>query len=416
LEELALIILFCAGYAAIAFEHSLKLHKAATALCTGIALWVILAFTHADPADGLMQSFAGIAAILFFLLGAMVIVELIDTHDGFSLIRNTIHTRSKTRLTWIIAILSFVLSAVLDNLTTSIVMVSMMRKWDFTRDEQLKLGGVIILAANAGGAWSPIGDVTSTMLWIGNQVTAPVLMMKVFLPSLVSCLVPVFFLARSMKGELPAGLDDKNGRVNPSEQKFVLIAGVAALLFVPVFKEVTHLPQFMGMLLSLGVLWLVIEIVFRKRSNTDENYFSVAHALRKIDTPSILFFLGILLAVAALEHAQLLSKLGSALSSYLPDTNAQGMVIGILSAIVDNVPLVAAAQHMYPADVFTTNHPFWLLLCYTAGTGGSLLIIGSAAGVAVMGLQEISFIDYLKKISLYALMGFASGCIVLLVQ
>lgn len=413
-----ILLVFIVGYIAIAFEHPLKLNKAATALLTGALCWTffVTGDTSVPAGETLAHHVADIAGILFFLLGAMTIVELMDAHDGFEIITTRITTLSRRRLLIIVAIVSFFLSAVLDNLTTAIVMISLVRK--LVRDEKDRwyFGGIIIIAANAGGAWSPIGDVTTTMLWVGNQISSANIIVKLILPSLVSLAVPLTLMAWRMKGnfERPeaAGSIEKSISVGTSERYIVFFTGVLVLFFVPVFKALTGLPPFMGILLGVGILWLVTEIIHKKKNDEHKSVLSVAGALQRIDTPSILFFLGILLAVAALDAAGHLHNLSAWMDEKFQNISVITLLIGLASAIVDNVPLVAAAQGMYPLTQFATDHYFWEFLAYCAGTGGSILIIGSAAGVAVMGLEKISFFWYLKKISFPALLGYLAGAAV----
>lgn len=413
-----ILLIFIVGYIAITLEHPLRMNKAATALLTGALCWTlfVLGDTSHSGGEALAHHVADIAGILFFLLGAMTIVELIDAHDGFEIITTRITTLSRRRLLIIVAIVSFFLSAVLDNLTTSIVMISLVRK--LVRDEKDRwyLGGVIIIAANAGGAWSPIGDVTTTMLWVGNQITSGNIILKLILPSLVSLAVPLLFMAWRMKGnfERPAvtGAEEKTISAAVSDRYIVFFTGVLVLFFVPVFKALTGLPPFMGILFGVGVLWLVTEIIHKKKNEEHKSALSVAGALQRIDTPSILFFLGILLAIGALDAAGHLHSLSAWMDAKFQNISVITLLIGLASAIVDNVPLVAAAQGMYPLTQFPTDHYFWEFLAYCAGTGGSILIIGSAAGVAVMGIEKISFFWYVKKISFPALLGYFAGAAV----
>ncbi len=413
----ALISVFAVGYLLIALEESIRLNKTASALLTGVLCWTIYAvFGHHDPdsvVGELSHHLASVAEILFFLLAAMTVVELIDAHDGFSLLTNRITTTSARTLLWIVSLLSFFLSAVLDNLTTSIVMVSLLRK--LIRDEEQRkfYAGIVIIAANSGGAWSPLGDVTTTMLWIGGQITAANIMKELFLPSLVSLLVPLGFLTWKLRGSLekPPRPARAAGTVPVSafESNVMLGLGVLMLLFVPVFKTLTHLPPFMGMLLALGVMWVASEILHSGKDDEDKQPFTAAHALSKIDAPSILFFLGILVAIGALEATGLLRGLATWLDQTVGNQDLIVVLIGIASAVIDNVPLVAAAMGMYPLEQFPPDAKIWEFLAYCAGTGGSLLIIGSAAGVAVMGMEKIDFIWYLRRISLLALLGYLAG-------
>jgi Na+/H+ antiporter NhaD/arsenite permease-like protein len=415
-----IIIVFVAGYLAIAFEHPLKINKAASALLTGVICWTIYALTDSNRelvSENLSHHLADIAGILFFLLGAMVIVELIDAHDGFEVITQRVTTTSKRKLVWIVGLLAFFLSAVLDNLTTTIVMVSLLRKFIPSHKDRLMFAGLIVISANAGGAWSPIGDVTTTMLWMGNQITTANIIIKTVLPSLVCFFVPAFFISMQMKGSFePINQEKDSLKSTPNERKTVFIIGIACLLFVPVFKTITHLPPYMGIVFGLGLMWVLTEMVHSGKDEAEKGLFSVNHALRKIDTPSILFFLGILLAVSALQSTGVLTSVAKALDNAIGNISIITIIIGFLSAIVDNVPLVAAAQGMYSLEQYPTDHFFWEFLAYCSGTGGSILIIGSAAGVAAMGMERIQFGWYLKKIAWLALIAYLAGAAVFLLQ
>jgi Na+/H+ antiporter NhaD/arsenite permease-like protein len=408
-------IIFILGYAAIALEHPLKVNKAATALITGVLCWTVFALYAPDkhsPAHLLTENLGEVAGILFFLMGAMTIVELIDAHDGFELITSRINTTSKKKLVWIIGFITFFLSAILDNLTTTIVLVSLLRIIIPDKKERLLFTGLVIISANAGGAWSPIGDVTTTMLWIGGQITAGSIIVQTILPSLVCFLVPAFIISRQVKGnaERIEETDSKKEFTNTQmERNTVFWVGVGSLLFVPVFKTITHLPPYMGVLLGLGVMWVITEMIHSEKDAAEKGHLSVNHALRKIDTPSILFFLGILLSIAALQTTGVLTNLAVAMDNSIGNIKIITLSIGLLSAVVDNVPLVAAAQGMYGLKQYPTGHFFWEFLAYCAGTGGSCLIIGSAAGVAAMGLEKIEFFWYMKKIGWLALLGYLAG-------
>lgn len=375
----------------------------------------------------------GIAEILFFLFGAMTIVEVIDQHQGFTVITNRINTKSKVRLIWILGFITFFMSAVLDNLTTTIVMIALLRKLIADKPTRWIFASMIVIAANAGGAWSPIGDVTTIMLWIGGQVTTVNIIVKVFLPSLVNMIVPLAILSFMVKGDVRRPEQSHCGPeiTTPFERTFILILGVSMLLFVPVFKTVTHLPPYVGMLFGLGVLWLVSEIMHRDKEDEIRRKLTIYNIVKKVDTPTIFFFLGILVAVAALESAGHLSLLAGWLDEKLGDIYLINLAIGAISAVVDNVPLVAGAMGMYEivtpdmlrmaadpayAGFFVQDGLFWELLAYCAGTGGSMLIIGSAAGVAAMGLERIDFIWYMKKITWLALIGYLAGAGVYWVQ
>jgi Na+/H+ antiporter NhaD/arsenite permease-like protein len=345
----------------------------------------------------------------------MTIVELVDKHEGFRIITDKITTTNKRKLLWIIAFITFFLSAVLDNLTTSIVMIALLRKLIVNKEDRWFFGGMVILAANSGGAWSPIGDITTIMLWIGGQITSINIILKIFIPSLISMIVPLAFISLSMKGEIPKiEKEINNDRLEKklqTQRNFMFFMGIGALLFVPIFKTLTHLPPYLGMLFGLSILWITTELLHKNKSIKNRNFYSVSGVLQKIDTPSILFFLGILIAVAGLQSAGHLRMLSVYLDQNIGNFYIVNLIIGTLSAIVDNVPLVAGAMGMYDLAIYPVDHAFWEFLAYCAGTGGSMLIIGSAAGVAVMGMEKIDFIWYLKKISLWALLGYLSGAL-----
>ena len=427
-----IVVAFIIGYIFIALEHPLHIDKAATAVLTGVVCWVALvvglegmpialtehgaeAITEPHFLDHhLFEHLGEISGILFFLLGAMTIVEIIDVHDGFRVITDRIVTDERVKLLWILSIVSFFLSAALDNLTTAIVMSALIRRLVEKKEDVWLLAGFVIIAANAGGAWSPIGDITTIMLWIGGQVTAGNIIMSIILPSLASLLLPLILATFFLRGkvEKPAAIpeSERASLTPPNQQRLIFFMGVACLLFVPIFKNLTHLPPFMGILIGLGVLWIFTELLHKEKDHETKKTLTVAHVLRRIDTPSILFFLGILLAVAALQTSGHLRLLATGLDeTFQGNIYIVNVLIGLLSAIVDNVPLVAAAMGMYPMTQFPVDHTFWELLAYCAGTGGSVLIIGSAAGVAAMGVLKIDFIWYMRKISLYALVGYFAG-------
>ena len=415
-----MIVIFVLGYLAIALEHPIKVDKAASALITGVLVWTLFVLSGADQhfiEEQLLHHLSEISSILFFLLGAMTIVELVDAHEGFSIITDKITTKNRVKLLWIVSVLTFFFSAALDNLTTTIVMVSLLRKLIDDKYERWFFAGIVVVAANAGGAWSPIGDVTTTMLWIGGQLTTMTIIKTLIVPSIVAMMVPLTVLSFTMKGEIvrpvEVGNEEDSDPTTAFERNLIFFLGVAGLLFVPVFKTLTHLPPFMGMMLSLGVLWLVTEIIHRSKNKADKSQLSVIGVLRKIDTASVLFFLGILLAVAGLQSAGHLAVMAQNLNDWFGgDIYAINIVIGLLSAIVDNVPLVAGSMGMYEitaAGDFAQDGVFWQFLAFCAGTGGSALIIGSAAGVAAMGLEKIDFVWYLKKISILALLGYFAG-------
>ena len=467
-----MIVIFVLGYLAIALEHPLKVDKAVSALAIGTLCWVAYAFglfdiltlgyspefsehigvkegltdensirsflnsLRSQPGEGkaewlkemrewlvdnqIVHHLGEIAEILFFLLGAMTIVEVIDQHEGFNVITNKIRTTNKVKLLWILSFLTFFLSAVLDNLTTTIVMIALLRKMINEKHTRWFFASMIVLAANAGGAWSPIGDVTTIMLWIGGQVTTLAIITRVILPSLVCMLVPLALLSFTMKGSVERPKVDENEKqfTTSFERQLLLYLGVGGLLFVPVFKTITHLPPYMGMLLSLSIIWLVTEIMHRNKDHEFKSKLKIIYILKRVEIPTILFFLGILSAVAALQSAGQLYIIANYLNENLNNVYLIDLAIGLLSAIVDNVPLVAGSMGMYPVEAagavgfasnFVQDGIFWEFLAYTAGTGGSILIIGSAAGVAAMGLEKIDFIWYLKNISLLALLGYLAG-------
>lgn len=402
-------IAFIAGYLLIILEQVIRLNKTATALFLGMALWILWSFSgqsqeeiHTALAGHLME----IAEIVFFLLGAMLIVEVIDEVQGFEILTSRIRTRSKRTLFWILGTIGFLLSPILDNLTTAIVMMTVVKKLVTDSKERFIFGGLIIIAVNAGGAWSPMGDVTTTMLWIGGQVTALGLVKKLILPSLICYLLPLFLLTPLLKGRLPVTRKRAVSKGAPS--LWVLLIGITGMAFVPVLKSLTHLPPYLGMLLVASILWAVIELFLKKNSSLTDTS-AVENALKRIDVSSVLFFVGILAAVGALHSSGILHNLANGLTQTVGHPSLIVLSLGFLSSVLDNVPLVAGTMAMYPTTQFPVDHSFWTFLAYCAGTGGSLLIIGSAAGVAVMGIQKISFIWYLRKISWAALLGYLAG-------
>lgn len=429
-----MIVVFVAGYLAIALEHPLRIDKSASALLIGVLTWTLLMLGHESfhPAGleagaeaaahgnewvlhALEHHLGEIAAIIVFLLGAMTVVELIDVHGGFSVITDNIKTTKKVSLLWLLSILTFFMSAALDNMTTAIVMSALLRKLIKDKNDMWFFAGIIIIAANSGGAWSPIGDVTTIMLWIGGQVSVNIIQ-HIILPSAVSLLVPLVIASFMLKGNIarPEVEEDTLGHgsfVSLKKRKFILFLGVGLLLFVPIFKTVTHLPPYLGILFALGVLWVVTEIMHKGKAEEEEfpQQLTVAAVLRRVDVPSVLFFLGILLAVSSLQTAGHLGLLADILDRSIGDIYVINTIIGVLSSVVDNVPLVAGAMGMYPLSTYPVDAPFWQLLAYCAGTGGSILIIGSAAGVASMGILKIDFIWYVKRISLLALAGYLAG-------
>jgi Na+/H+ antiporter NhaD/arsenite permease-like protein len=411
-----LIAIFILGYLLIALEEFTHINKSAIALITGVACWTVLYLTQSSEHLGheLINHLGEVSGILFFLIGAMTIVELIDAHDGFDIIVNSIKTKSKKMLALVIVLLAFFLSAILDNLTTTIVLISILLKIIQDPKEKIIYASLIVVSANAGGVWSPIGDVTTTMLWMGNQITTATIIKSTFLASLLSVFIPFLALSFQLKGDIPVIQPESIASNQQSTYRTMFfIAGISALLFVPVFKSITGLPPFMGMLLAMGMIWLLSELIDKRKDEEQRQLTSINHVLKKIDTPSILFFLGILLAVSALSTAGHLNTFSNILSGYTKSLSKIAMILGISSAVVDNVPLMAAAQNMYDLSTFPTDHPFWLMLAYTTGTGGSLLIIGSAAGVAAMGITKINFGWYLKNVSVWVLLGYLSGWLLL---
>lgn len=418
-----LMAVFVVTYVAIAFEHFLGINKSASALVGAGLLWTMYALWQADAAvvgEHLNHSLTSTAQIVFFLLGAMTIVEVVDAHDGFEVITAQVRTQSLSQLMWVVGGVTFFLSAILDNLTTTIVMVSLMKKLLDKRADRLYFAGLIVIAANAGGAWTPIGDVTTTMLWIGGQVTSMEIMKGVLLPSLVNLIIPLSVAAYVFRGRpviAPARVPDvSEGATTSFERNLMFAMGLGILIAVPAFKTWTHLPPFMGILFGLGILWLMGDLVHRGKLDEHKERFTLARALSRIDMGSIVFFVGILLSVAVLEHTHVLQTLAQWLDQTVGRLDLIVVLIGLASAVVDNVPLVAAAMGMYDLATHPTDSFLWEFMAYCAGTGGSILIIGSAAGVAAMGLEKIDFVWYLRKISLLALLGYLSGAVVYIIQ
>jgi Na+/H+ antiporter NhaD/arsenite permease-like protein len=363
----------------------------------------------------------GTAQIVFFLIGAMTIVEVVDAHNGFQVITSRIRTSKLSTLMWLVGFVTFFLSAILDNLTTTIVMVSLMKKLLDKRDDRLFFAGIIIIAANSGGAWTPIGDVTTTMLWIGGQVTTAAIMKGVFIASMANMLVPLAVIAWVLRGKPvvpPARIEGKSDHAETSalERNVMFFMGLGTLVAVPVFKTWTGLPPFMGILLGLGLLWLVGDLLHRQKEDEDKQHLTLTRALSRIDMSSVTFFIGILLAVATLEHTHILKSIAGWLDQTVGRQDVIVMLIGLVSAVVDNVPLVAASMGMYSLTQYPPDSFLWEFMAYCAGTGGSILIIGSAAGVAAMGIEKIDFLWYMKKISLYALLGYFAGAILYIAQ
>lgn len=417
----AVITLFIAGYFLITVEQFTRINKAAIALISAVLAWAVILLLSPNYQHQLIElesHLASISGIAFFLLGAMTIVEIIDAHNGFDIIIDKIKLTNKSKLVWVISSISFLLSAVLDNLTTSIVMVSIIGK--LIKDKQTKwlFLGLVIISANAGGAWSPIGDVTTTMLWIGGQISPLSIIKETFFASLTCMILPTILINYKIKGPI-VFMDQQINKVEKGvndKSKLILFLGIAALLLVPILKYITHLPPYMCILFSLGIIWVVTELIHYKKEHAEKVPFSVSSALTQIDTPSILFFLGILLSVASLETIGVLNSFSKSLDQLIVNPELRSISIGALSSVIDNVPLVAAVQSMYTSQTFPMDHHFWQLLAYSAGTGGSCLIIGSAAGVAIMGIEKISFFWYLKNISWIALIGFLAGACIFILQ
>lgn len=419
----ALIAVFVIAYAAIALEHPLKINKSGSALVGAGLLWTIYALSVGDAhlvSEQLGESLMGTAQIVFFLMGAMTIVEVVDAHNGFDVITTRIRTSKLSSLMWLVGFVTFFLSAILDNLTTTIVMISLMRKLLGKHDDRLFFAGIIVIAANSGGAWSPIGDVTTTMLWIGGQITSLAIVKAVLLPSLVSMLVPLAIVAHVLRGQTVVAPERENAVTNLNttmfERNLMFFLGLGILVAVPAFKTFTHLPPFLGILFGLGILWVVGDLVHRGKEDETKQHLTLVHAMSKIDMGSLVFFIGILLSVATLEHMHILTALAQWLDQAVGRQEVIVLIIGVASAIVDNVPLVAASMGMYNLTQYPPDHFFWEFLAYCAGTGGSILIIGSAAGVAAMGLEKIHFFWYVKRISGLAVLGYLAGAGIYLLQ
>lgn len=418
-----LCLIFVLSYAAIALEHPLGVNKSAGALLGAGLLWTVYAVGLNDPVllgAQLNVSLTGTAQIVFFLMGAMAIVEVIDAHNGFEVITSRIRTTRLSTLVWMVGTVTFFLSAVLDNLTTTIVMVSLMKRLLAVREDRLFFAGTIVIAANAGGAWTPIGDVTTTMLWIGGQIGAKGTMQSLLLPSLINLLVPLLVTSRVLGTRMvvapPQQAMQAGADTSAFERNLMFGLGMAILVLVPVFKTWTGLPPFMGILLGLGLLWLVGDVVHRQEDDLRKQRLTLARALTRIDMASVVFFIGILLSVAVLEHTHILTGIAQWLDQHVGRLDAIVLIIGLVSAVVDNVPLVAASMGMYDMAQYPPDSFLWQFIAYCAGTGGSILIIGSAAGVAAMGLEKIDFVWYLRKISGLALLGYAAGALAYIVQ
>ncbi|MDE6023528.1 MAG: sodium:proton antiporter NhaD [Muribaculaceae bacterium] len=432
-----LLVIFILGYLLIASEHVLHINKATFALIMCALLWAVYAMASHDPnvSAELIEALGDTCEIVVFLIGAMTIVELIDRYGGFRIIVDRIHANDKRRLMWVLSIFAFFLSSVLDNMTTTIIMVMMLRRMLKNYKERWLFACIIVLAANAGGAWSPIGDITTIMLWMKNYVSSVDLIVNLLFPSMVSVVVPLIIASRLIPKTAVEPLNSQDSRVgyelyeeHPKLSILILICGIAGLLFVPVFKTFTHLPPYMGILLSLGILWLLTELLVRHYRLDGKIEGRVSQVIRSIDMSTILFFLGILMAVSALSQAGILGALAGWLNDQFHDVYVINGIIGVLSSIVDNVPLVAACMEMYPVAndamiaaasdpaytaLFVEDGLFWHLLTFCAGVGGSLLIIGSAAGVVAMGIEKIPFMWYFKRITGLAFLGYLAGIAVI---
>ena len=456
----AVIIIFIAGYLLIASGQTIKINKAATALLLGVALWIMYIFSgidlisKADPNSyrefiqsgtmshlssteqatkyvtdwQIVRQLGNIAEILFYLLGAMTIVKTIEVYGGFTGITERLTTRNQQKLLWLTAFITFIMSSVLDNMTTAIVMITLLQKIITNQRERWFFGSIVIIASNAGGSWSPIGDITTIMLWINDNITSGAILKSLVLPSIVSFILPTGIVAILLRKQPilqanPMPIQSSSG-ISHKEQNTILILGISCLLSVPIFKSLTNLPPFMGILLALGILWIYIEIKYNYHPTATQQRFSMPKILAQTDLATILFFLGILLAIGALESIGVLNQLTNFLDNHIHNIYVLNVIIGLLSAVIDNVPLVAAIMGMYPVVTpeqvetlsnasymmnFIQNGNFWELIAYCTGTGGSILIIGSTAGVVVMGLEKMSFTWYLKHISWIALIGFFSG-------
>lgn len=419
----ALVIIFIIAYAAIALEHPIKINKSASALLGAGLLWTIYAVASSNHSlidHQLSESLATTAQIVFFLIGAMTIVEVIDAHNGFEVITTRIKTTKLSSLVWLVGLVTFFLSAILDNLTTTIVMISLMKKLLDKQEDRLLFAAMIVISANSGGAWSPIGDVTTTMLWIGGQITALAIIKGLFLPSFINLIVPLLVVSYMLRGKKVISPIKQHSvsslQTSDFERNIMFFMGLGVLVLVPAFKTITHLPPFMGIMFGLGLLWLVGDLVHRNKDEEEKQHLTLAHALMRIDMSSIVFFIGILLAVATLEHSNILDAIARWLDQSVGRQDMIVTIMGLVSAVVDNVPLVAASMGMYDIAQYPADSFLWEFIAYCAGTGGSILIIGSAAGVAAMGLEKIQFLWYVKKISWLALLGYFAGIAAYIVQ
>jgi len=415
-------VVFVICYAMIALEHPIKINKSATALIAAGLMWTLYSIASPLGVEGvghqLTEKLAETAAIVFFLIGAMTIVEVTDAHGGFEVITSRIKATKLSSLLWIIGFISFYLSSILDNMTTTILMVTLMKSFLKDHKQRLFFAGIIVIAANAGGAWTPIGDVTTTMLWIGGQITTANIMKGLWIPSMINLLVPLTLATFFLKGNVvpPEKTNEGGNGCSQFEKTFMFFMGIGSLVFVPIFKSVTHLPPYLGILFALGVLWLTGNILHRQKSDEEKDHLRLAKALKRIDMASAVFFIGILLAVATLSANGMLPALAGWLDAKVGNQSIIVIIIGLCSAVVDNIPLVAASMGMYPLAQFPTDSFIWEFMAYCAGTGGSILIIGSAAGVAAMGLEKIEFFWYARRIGPLALLGYFSGVVAYMIQ
>lgn len=410
LVEILMIATFVVGYALITIEHITRINKTSIALLMAIICWFLQFINIQESKESnllyLSEHLANISQVIFFLFCALIIVETINTHKGFSLISRNIHIHSKQKLLWVAGLITFFLSAVLDNLTTTIIMVSLLRKLTDVGEDRLLIGGAIVIAANAGGAWTPIGDVTTTMLWIGGQISTVQVMKVLFLPSILCLVAALAILHFQLKGDFKQVKEEKEEEIEPMGT-LVFWLGVGSLILVPVLKITTGLPPFMGIIFGLGLLWLITDIIHSRYE--DREHLQVPHIMARIDASGVLFFLGILLAIDALHTAGLLDQLAQWMNRTIGNMDVIAVAIGLVSSIVDNVPLVAAAMGMYDVNLFPKDSSFWNLIAYCAGTGGSILVVGSAAGVAFMGLEKVQFLWYMRRLGLAAFVGYFAG-------
>lgn len=411
MESLLIILIFSIGYCAIILEYYIRINKTAVALFIAVSCWVVYIWSRETSLPEDLKIFghhvAEVSQIIFFLIGAMTLVELIDSHRGFKIITDRVRTHSKSKMFWIIGLVTFFLSAILDNLTTTILMVSLLRKLILERKERLIFCCTVVFSANAGGAWTPIGDVTTTMLWINGQLSTLSVIKALFLPSLISLFIPLAWYLWHYRGKITLKEASQQETALQPGAKTVLCLGVGGLIFVPLFKAITGLPPFMGVIFALAILWLVTDLMHHPYENRE--HLRIPHILTRIDTSGILFFLGILLCVDSLQAAGILQALADRLDALTHNQVILATGIGFISAMIDNVPLVAAAMGMYPLENYPIDHPLWHMIAYAAGTGGSMLIIGSSSGVALMGMERIDFVTYLKKATIPVTFGYLGG-------